>query len=96
MKTLLLNPPPKRISEKKILLVKGVLKMIKDYSPDILGITAMTHEVEMASAIDRDYKKLFVAQKLFLGGIHITALPEDTLKRYSSIDIVIIGEGELN
>jgi len=126
MKTLLLNPPAKRISEKKDipryqhvgmgylvssvekagyvvkaidakldhLGVKGVLKMIKDYSPDILGITAMTHEVEMASVIARDYKKINPCVKVVLGGVHITALPEDTLKRYSSIDIGIIGEGE--
>lgn len=126
MKTLLLNPPPKRISEKKDipryqhvgigylisaieqaghsikvldakldrLGAKDVIKYLNDYSPDILCITSMTHEIDSASSIAREYKTINPKSKIIFGGVHISALPEDTLKQYPWIDAGILGEGE--
>lgn len=126
MKVLLLNPPPKRVLEKKDVpryqhigigyLVSAVeeaghdvkvidakldrmspekvIEEIEAYSPDILGVSAMTHEIETAAFIVREYKKIDKTVNTILGGVHITALPEETLKRYMDIDAGIIGEGE--
>jgi anaerobic magnesium-protoporphyrin IX monomethyl ester cyclase len=128
MKVLLLNPPAKRIAEKKDvpryqhiglgylassiekagyqvkvidaklerLGVKEAVREIEKYSPDILGVTAMTHEIETAMLIARDYKRIDPGVKIVLGGVHVTALPEETLERYPQVDIGIIGEGEFS
>jgi radical SAM superfamily enzyme YgiQ (UPF0313 family) len=90
------NGYPAKVVDAKLnrLSFKDSLREIADYGPDILGITAKTHEVTMAAEVAAEYKRLKPAVKTVLGGVHITALPEDTLKRYPQIDMGITGEGE--
>lgn len=127
MKVLLLNPPARRIAEKKDvptyqhiglgylasviekagydlkvidaklerLGIEEVLEEIKKHSPDILGITSMTHEVVTAAEIAIRYKKLDPGVTVVLGGVHVTALPKETLKEFPQVDVGIIGEGEV-
>ena len=127
MRVLLLNPPPRRVAEKKDvpryqhigigylisavekaghevkvidakldrLDPEGVIESIKRFSPSVLGVTAMTHEIEVAVSIVKEYKKIDPEVTVVLGGVHVTALPEETVKRYPEIDAGIIGEGEI-
>ncbi|MBI2996311.1 MAG: cobalamin B12-binding domain-containing protein [Candidatus Melainabacteria bacterium] len=61
---------------------------------DLIGITCMTN-----SALDA-YESVKVAREvcpsalIVMGGVHPTALPEQTLKETPETDLIIIGEGE--
>ena len=61
--------------------------------PDIIGFTAMSvginKALQLAEAIKRSYDCPIV-----FGGVHVTNLPEETLKRNPAVDIIVIGEGE--
>ena len=127
MKILLLNPPSRRVAEKKDIppyqhiglgyLASSVAKegydtevidakldrlgsketveRIAEYSPDVLGITSMTHEIVTAADIVRKYKNINPGVKVVLGGVHVSAMPEATLEAYPHIDVGVIGEGEI-
>ncbi len=72
---------------------KEVISRVKDYKPDVIGITAMTHEVIQASRIASQLKKQLKIP-VVIGGPHVTALPERTLEEFPDFDYGIFGEGE--
>jgi len=74
---------------------KEILDKIKEFHPDIVGITSMytayagdAHRV--AGLVKRYDKKVSVV----FGGAHATIFPELTLKD-KNVDLVVMGEGEL-
>jgi anaerobic magnesium-protoporphyrin IX monomethyl ester cyclase len=67
---------------------------IKEYKPDIVGITAMTPTIKKAAKIAREIKRKMKITVL-VGGNHVTALPKQTLREFPSFDIGIVGEGEI-
>lgn len=72
---------------------RKLIYYIELYKPDVIGITAMTHEISQAAHIATLIKyKLNVP--VIIGGCHITALPKRTLNEFSVFDYGIIGEGE--
>ncbi len=70
------------------------VKDIVEFKPDILGITAKTHEISHAAEIAEKIKAVLPETIIIIGGCHITAEPTSTLKRYLSFDYGIISEGE--
>jgi len=72
----------------------AVLARIKAFSPALLGVTAMTHEVRRAAEIAAAAKRLLPDLKTVIGGPHATAIPVETLDEFPSFDFVIAGEGE--
>lgn len=76
------------------LSLEAVIKRIQDIKPDIIGISSMTHEISTCGELCDLLKKLNSNIITVVGGVHITALPEETLKSFSSFDIEIVGEGE--
>jgi radical SAM superfamily enzyme YgiQ (UPF0313 family) len=70
------------------------LKRVLSLRPDIVGITAMTHEINMASKLAASLKKDRPDLFIVIGGVHVTALPQETIKANSAFDAGIIGEGE--
>jgi len=67
---------------------------IKDFKPDFVGISATTPNMLDVGQISKKIKAAFPDVQISLGGPHVTALPEETLKEFGSIDVAIIGEGE--
>ena len=67
---------------------------ITAYAPDIVGITAMTASYISALNVARIVKEINPTIQVILGGRHVSALPEDTL-RQDCVDAVVIGDGEL-
>jgi anaerobic magnesium-protoporphyrin IX monomethyl ester cyclase len=70
-----------------------LLQHVKNYNPDAVGITAMTHEINHAADIAiqlKTHKNIPV----IIGGCHITALPEKTLAEFPFFDYGVYGEGE--
>jgi len=72
----------------------ATLNIIKDLNPDVLGITAMTHEVNIAGRLAKETKVLMPDVLAVIGGVHVSALPVETLQTFQSLDIGVIGEGE--
>ncbi|CAI2717043.1 B12-binding domain-containing radical SAM protein [Nitrospina watsonii] len=61
--------------------------------PLIIGITVLTSQAGRAYNIGRMYKEAYPDCTVIMGGVHVTALPEEAL-RNGSADIVVRGEGE--
>ncbi len=75
--------------------LRQTLRVIADYAPDILGLTAMTHQIDDAAAVAGKYKKIDPEVVTVIGGVHVTALPAETLRQYPMFDYGIAGEGEI-
>lgn len=69
------------------------LKNIYDFSPDIVGFTAVSENYHLVKYIAKKIKEIFPKVILVLGGIHISSNP-DSFKD-SIFDVAIRGEGEI-
>jgi anaerobic magnesium-protoporphyrin IX monomethyl ester cyclase len=67
-------------------------KVIEEFTPDVVGLTANTPQVKAAWAVAEKLKRIHPCP-IMIGGPHPTVLPEETLRR-STIDAVGRGEGE--
>lgn len=72
-----------------------IASVIRDRNPDVLGITAMTYQIFEAADIVAIAKSIRPGIVTVIGGCHVTALPEETLKQFSSFDFAVFGEGEV-
>lgn len=68
-------------------------RSLKQFRPDIIGLTATTAVVHKIVDIAKTAKEILPDVTVIAGGPHPTALPENLLKD-SLIDIVVIGEGD--
>lgn len=68
-------------------------RLLED-EPDIVGFTAMTHEIDYTAEAAEEIKKVLPKSAIVIGGVHATALPRDTLINYPVFDIAVFGEGE--
>lgn len=75
--------------------ISAILSEIEDFKPDVVGITAMTVMISAAAEIAKAIKDHSPRITTILGGVHVTAEPTETLKRYPQIDYAVIGEGEV-
>lgn len=62
--------------------------------PDILGITSTTNNFFQAIALAKKSKELRPDMPVVLGGVHVTAVPEDALSN-EEFDYGVIGEAEI-
>ena len=69
-------------------------RRLSSLAPNVVGITAMTHEIAQASNVAEVTKKILPGAVVVIGGAHATALPFQTLVQYPVFDIAVIGEGE--
>ncbi len=70
-------------------------KRIKEYNPDIVGISCVfTPRFGNVVKISQIAKEVNKEIKVVVGGMHVSCCPENVLSR-ESIDFVVIGEGEL-
>ncbi len=72
-----------------------IRKKILIFSPDVLGISAMTIQANDAYLIAKTAKAINPKIITVMGGPHATALPEEAINT-GWIDIVVIGEGEFS
>ena len=77
------------------LTINDTIPIILSYNPQFVGITAATVSINSAALLAKVLKEQRPNLKVIIGGSHISALPEETMKRFSQLDIGIIGEGEL-
>lgn len=69
--------------------------VLEQSSPQVVGLTAMTSAIDNASRIISEVKRLAPEVATVLGGVHASALPEQTLREMPDLDYVVFGEGEV-
>ncbi|MDO8657204.1 MAG: radical SAM protein [Candidatus Levybacteria bacterium] len=69
------------------------LEEIKNFNPDILGISSFTPNSTGGYYLTNEVKKILPETFIIFGGVHASALPEDVYKS-ANVDLVAIGEGE--
>jgi len=68
-------------------------KQIKEFAPEIIGITTTTPTIYNAFYLAKEVKTINPAIKIIMGGPHVAALPEESMNN-ETVDIVCTGEGE--
>lgn len=73
--------------------IQTLSETIRKFKPDLVATSAKTTEYLTARELMKIVKKKFPSVKTIIGGVHITAFPEETA-REDCFDIVAIGEGD--
>ena len=73
---------------------KEFLKILYEFKPEVIGISALTVEAGYLHSIAQLTKSINKSIKIVVGGPYVTAIPETVVKD-SNIDIGVIGEGEV-
>ncbi len=67
---------------------------IVNKKPDYVGITAVTMSVHNAAKLAEEIKKRAPQTTTLIGGVHLSTIPEETMQRFTHLDIGVIGEGD--
>lgn len=70
------------------------LKAITEFSPTHVGITATTSFINFAAALAKLIREEAPGIAILIGGSHISAVPEETMRKFPWFDIGVLGEGE--
>jgi radical SAM superfamily enzyme YgiQ (UPF0313 family) len=68
--------------------------LLKDFTPQMVGITAVTMTFDNAIKVIKDVKTIEPQILTVMGGPHVTFCAQDTLKEYPELDVIVLGEGE--
>lgn len=71
-----------------------VKREIKNFSPDVVGITAVTPSIFQAYEVAKAAKEIDENLFVVMGGPHVSFLPVQTLEECKAVDLVVKGEGE--
>ena len=75
------------------LKIPRIIDQLKDFSPELVGITALSAEAIPAHNLAQAIKKSFPEIPLIIGGPYPTSLKEEILKE-TNFDFAVVGEGE--
>ena len=81
--------------ELEMLTLKKLGSTIRQFKPDIVGITSFTPNHHAAIKVFDLVKSIDSGIITVCGGPHSTALPKETLQECKNIDLLCFGEGEL-
>ncbi|MFH1231622.1 MAG: radical SAM protein [Planctomycetota bacterium] len=70
------------------------IEIISELKPDVIGFTGLTLWMKDIYRLADLIKNSAYPCKIICGGVHPSALPEETLQECSSLDAVVVGEGE--
>jgi len=74
--------------------LEDLMNRIVRESPQYVGITATTCSISNAGLLAKEIKQYNPKIVTIVGGVHISALPKETMQRFYDIDIGVVGEGE--
>lgn len=74
--------------------LSDLVKAILNKKPKWVGVSATTLTIDAAGRIATAIKKKSPQITIIIGGVHMTAVSQATLKKYQGIDVGVIGEGE--
>ena len=75
--------------------MREFIRLLKEYNPDIVGISCMTPNQNEAYKTARTVKRILGNPLVVLGGVHATFMYDEILKKVREIDVAVIGEGEI-
>ena len=70
------------------------LERIFSFEARLVGLSAVTPSIHKAAKLADEIKARDPGITIVVGGAHSTAVPEETLRRFSAFDMAIVGEGE--
>lgn len=71
-----------------------IVEEVVRHRPGLVGVSSMTPNIKTAANLAGLISKALPGVSICVGGPHVTALPEETLKEFPSFDFGICGEGE--
>jgi len=71
-----------------------VLRRVRDLRPDVVGLTAFTNEIKPAARVARMVKAEAPGVHTVIGGVHVSALPWETMVEFPEFDLGVLKEGE--
>ena len=71
-----------------------LMKKLNSYQPEIIGITGTTPASSSMFIVSEKIRKDLPDTIILVGGAHLNALPEETMK-HGCFDIGVLGEGEI-
>ncbi|MBI5872377.1 cobalamin B12-binding domain-containing protein [archaeon] len=81
-------------AEVQELKYEEVLEWVKKEDPDVLGFTCFTPNFIHTANIAKEVRKQFPHIKIVFGGPQVTFAPNETLRNYKFVDVVVRGEAE--
>jgi anaerobic magnesium-protoporphyrin IX monomethyl ester cyclase len=72
----------------------ATVERVRRAAPDVVGLTAFTNEIKSAARTAGLLAHVVPDATLVIGGVHVTALPEATLREFPVFDLGCVGEGE--
>jgi len=76
------------------LSVDETVRQVLESEPRIVGISSPTMLISTAAKIAKEVKAKDARILTVIGGPHVSAVPAETMIRYPSFDIGVVGEGE--
>jgi radical SAM superfamily enzyme YgiQ (UPF0313 family) len=70
-------------------------KKIREFEPDIVGISCFTEFRRSSFKLAKMVKEINKNIKVVLGGPHATYMWKQIMENFSSVDFIVIGEGEI-
>ena len=77
------------------LTVDETVERALSFEPRIVGLTAFTNEIIPAATVAERIKRFGPEVVTVIGGVHVSALPKETLEEFPCFDIGVVGEGEV-
>ena len=72
----------------------GVTERVREYKPDIVGVTMNTYQTRSAREVFRAVKRVSRGILVVTGGPHPSALGMQMYRDFTDVDAVVVGEGE--
>ena len=73
---------------------RGLEHELRTRKPDVVGVGAITCYIHLTAKVAEVAKEVDSSITVVAGGPHPSLMPEQTLRSYSRIDYVVVGEGE--
>jgi radical SAM superfamily enzyme YgiQ (UPF0313 family) len=75
--------------------MNDAIKRILASRADIVGFTSFTNEIIQSANLAGEIRKSLPNIINVIGGVHVSALPEETMREFTQFDYGVIGEGEI-
>ena len=72
----------------------GTVEAMVNHQPQVVGFTAVTPTVDQCGRLAARLRQRAPSCLIVLGGIHASALPEETLRRAPALDLIVRGEAD--
>jgi len=70
------------------------MERVCELAPDVVGLGAFTNEIIQAGEFAKAVKAWRPEVTTIVGSVHVTAIPEATLREFPQFDYGVVGEGE--